>query len=142
MDAKKLKDGVSVKEIESFAKKHRFALFFSLALLLSCLFNFVFFVGWSMVFGAAGGILGALFPQRIQGIFQGASCFFRKQEDLTQLVLTIVGLILAVFLPVLTFLVLGAAGGKYFQSLACCCGHEKKEADIEVAETEETEDKE
>ncbi len=142
MDAKKLKDGVSVKELESFAKKHRFELFFCLALLLSCLFNFVFFVGWSMVFGAAGGILGALFPKKIQGIFQGASCFFRKQEDLTQLVLTVVGLILAVFLPILTFFVLGAAGGKYLQALACCGGDDKSKEDIEIAQTEEPEDKE
>ena len=139
MDAKKLKEGVSVKEIEGFAKKHRFALFFCLALLLSCLFNFVFFVGWSMVFGAAGGILGALFPQKIQKIFQGASCFFRKQEDLTQLVLTIVCLVLAIFLPILTFLTLGAAGGKYLQGLACCCEADKNKEDIEVVQDEEKE---
>jgi len=139
MDEKKTKDGVSIKEIESFAKKHRFELFFSLALLLSCLFNFVFFVGWSMMFGAAGGILGALFPHKIQKIFQSASCFFRKQEEITQLVLTIVGLILAIFLPILTFLVLGAAGGKHLQHLGCCCGADKHHEDIEIVEEDHKE---
>ncbi len=138
MDAKKIKDGVSVKEIEGFAKKHRFVLFFCLALLLSCLFNFVFFVGWSMVFGAIGGILGALFPKKIESIFQGSSSFFAKQEEVTQLILSIAGLILAIFLPILTFLVLGAAGGKHLQSLAECYSTNKKE-DIEVVEKEDSE---
>ena len=136
MDTKKMKDGVSVKEIEGFAKKNRFELFFCLALLLSCLFNFVFFTGWSMLFSAAGGILGVLFPKNIEKIFQGASCFFRKQEDLTQLILTIAGLILAIFLPILTFLALGGAGGKYLQGLGCCCGVDKGKQDIEVVEDE------
>jgi hypothetical protein len=136
MDAKKIKDGVSVKEIEGFAKKHRFELFFCLALLLSCLFNFVFFAGWSFVFAAAGGILGALFPEKVQKIFKISSCFFRKQEDLTQLILTIVGLILSIFLPILTFFILGAAGGKHLQTLSCCCEGDKDSEDIEVVEEE------
>ena len=136
MDTKKMKDGVSIKEIEGFAKKNRFELFFCLALLLSCLFNFVFFTGWSMLIAAAGGILGVLFPKNIQKILQGASCFFRKQEDITQLILTIAGLVLAIFLPILTFFVLGGAGGKYLQSLGCCCGADKKEQEIEIVEEE------
>ena len=118
MDTKKIKEGISVKEIEGFAKKHRFVLFFALALLLSCLFSFVFFKGWTMLAAAAGGILGALFPQKFASSFQKIGSFFRKQEEVTQLILLVVGLGLAIFLPILTFFILGGAGGKYFHGLS------------------------
>jgi uncharacterized membrane protein len=42
--------------------------------------------------------------------------FCEKQENVTQLILGCVGLILAIFLPLLIFLALGLAGGKLLGS--------------------------
>lgn len=117
MDEKKPKTGVSVKEIETFTKKHRFEVFFCLSLILSCFFSFVFFDGWAIVTAAIGGILGVLFSTKVAELMQRFALFFHKQEDLTQLILGIAGLVLSVFLPILTFLVIGASGGIYLQQL-------------------------
>lgn len=114
MDGKKIKDGLSVKEIEAFTKKHRFEVFFGLMILLSALFSFVFFTGLSAPLAAIGGILGVAFPLKIEAIFKKASSFFGKQEDTTQLILGIGGLVLSVFLPGLIFLILGCCGGRSF----------------------------
>lgn len=118
MDEQKQKTGVSVKEIETFTKKHRFEVFFCLSLILSCFFSFVFFDGWSTVLAAAGGILGIIFPVKIAGFIKRFALFFHKQEDLTQLILGIAGLVLSVFLPILTFFILGVCGGIYLEQLA------------------------
>jgi hypothetical protein len=107
------KEGVSVKEIENFAKKHRFELFVCLSFLLACFFSFVFFSAWSIILAAAGGVIGVLLPSKVDGILQKVRNFCGKQENTTQLVLGIVALILSIFLPPLTFFVLGASGGRH-----------------------------
>lgn len=118
MNEKKYKEGVSVKELESFAKKHRFEVFFCLAFLLSCFFSFVFFSGWSVILMAIGGILGVVFPAQTDGILKRCSLFFHKQEDLTQLILGVAGLVIAIFLPLIIFFALGACGGKQINILS------------------------
>ena len=111
------KDGVSVKEIENFAKNNRFKLFLCLSFLLACFFSFVFFTAWSIILAAGGGIVGVLLPSKVALFTKKARDFCEKQEATTQLVLGCVGLILSIFLPLLTFLILGAAGGKYLEGL-------------------------
>ncbi len=118
MDEKKPKKGVSFKEIETFTKKHSFEVFFCLSLILSCFFSFVFFSGWGTVATAVGGILGIIFPTKISEFIQRFALFFHKQEELTKLILYIAGLVLSLFLPILTFLVIGACGGKYLHQLS------------------------
>ncbi len=111
------KDGFSVQELENFAKNNRFKLFVCLSLLLACFFSFVFFSFWNVIFIAAGGILGTLFPSKIESLFHKITEFCTKQENATQIVLGSVSLIVAIFLPPLTLLALGLAGGKYLESL-------------------------
>jgi uncharacterized membrane protein len=118
MNANKPKEGVTVKEIESYAKKHRFEVFFCLAFLLACFFSFVFFSSWSIIFAAVGGIIGVLIPAKVESFSRRAVLFFIKQENTTQLILGVVGLILSIFLPILTFFVLGLGGGRFLQHLA------------------------
>lgn len=110
------KEGISVKEIENFAKNNRFKLFLCLAFLLACFFSFVFFSKWSLILAAVGGILGVLMPSKVEGLVEKIRFFCEKQENVTQLILGCVGLILSIFLPFLTFLALGAAGGKLLGS--------------------------
>ena len=112
----KLKDGVSVKEIEGFAKKHRFEVFFCLMFVLACFFSFVFFgTGWSVVFGVIGGIIGSIFPSRVERFAKWLFGFIAKQEKVTQMVLGGVILIIAVFLPFVIFFLMGLHGGKDMQ---------------------------
>lgn len=113
MDEKKPREGVSVREIESFAKKHRFEVFFCLLFILSCFFTFVMWgPGWSIICASVGAILGVLFGGKITHLCKMIFHFIFKQETTTQLVLMIVTLILAIFIPPLFFLILGLHGGK------------------------------
>ena len=113
MDPNKLKEGVSVKEIEAFAKKHRFEVFFCLAFIFACFFSFVFFgPGWSIFLAGIGGILGVIMPARIELLTKKISHFIFKQEKTTQIVLGVVGLVISIILPPIIFLLLGLHGGK------------------------------
>lgn len=119
MDENKSKEGVSVKEIETFAKKHRFEFFFCLAFALAFLFALIMYSsGWSIAASALGGILGVLFSGKVSHFSKAAFHFLFKQEKTTQFVLAIVLLILAIFLPPLIFLILGLHGGKDIYHLA------------------------
>ncbi|MBS0604738.1 MAG: hypothetical protein JSS60_06850 [Verrucomicrobia bacterium] len=113
MDGNKSKEGVSVKEIEEFTKKHRFEVFFCLAFVLACFFTFVMWgPGWSVVAAAVGAILGILLSGKVTHFSKMVFQFIFKHEQTTQLVLGIVFLILAIFIPPLYFLLLGLHGGK------------------------------
>jgi hypothetical protein len=113
MDGDKSKEGVSVKEIEAFAKKHRFEVFFCLAFVLACFFTFVLWgPGWSIIAAAVGAIIGILLVGKVAHLSKMIFSFIFKQEPTVQLVLGIVSLILAIFLPPLYFLLLGLHGGK------------------------------
>ncbi|MBI2810775.1 MAG: hypothetical protein HYX67_08115 [Candidatus Melainabacteria bacterium] len=113
MDGNKPKEGMSVREIENFAKKHRFEVFFCLAFVLACFFTFVMWgPGWSVIAASIGAIIGVLLAGNVTHFSKKVFQFIFKQEQTTQLVLGIVALILAIFLPPLYFLLLGLHGGK------------------------------
>lgn len=119
MNEDKSKEGVSVKEIEAFAKKHRFEVFFCLAFVLACFFTFVLWgPGWSIVAASIGAIIGVLLAGKLANFSKTIFSFVFKQEPTVQLVLGIVGLILAIFIPPLYFLLLGLHGGKDMQQWA------------------------
>lgn len=114
------KEGVSVKEIEEFAKKHRFELFFCLMFLLACIFGIIgaFRPGWSILLAMAGGILGVLLPAKIDQILRKAFQVVFKQDKTIQLVFGIVALILSCVIPFIVFLLLGIAGGRAIHQMA------------------------
>ncbi len=113
MDTNEPKKGVSVKEIEEFAKKHRFEVFFCLAFIFACFFSFVFFgPGWGIFLASIGGILGVIMPARIEVFTAKISHFIFKQEKTTQIVLGVVALVLSILVPPLIFFLLGLHGGK------------------------------
>ncbi|NNM43974.1 MAG: hypothetical protein HKM07_06490 [Chlamydiae bacterium] len=112
MDKKKLTEGVSVKELEHFAKQYRIEVVYCLALVLACFFSFFMFgPGWSIFFASVGGILGLTLTKKIESVFKFAAHFILKQETMTQLILATVFLLLAIFVPPLIFLKLGLHGG-------------------------------
>lgn len=119
MDKNKLKEGVSVKEIEEFTKKHRFEVLFCLAFILACLFTFVMWgPGWSVVGATIGAVIGILAENQVSQFSKSVFKFLFKQEKMTQLVLGIVFLVLAIFLPPVYFLLLGLHGGKDLHHVA------------------------
>ncbi len=116
---KEKKPGVSVHEIESFTKKNRMEIFHTIIFILSAIFTFwIFNVAWSIFAAAIGGIVGVWFSRKVEGLSQKVVRFIFKQETITQVVLGVVGWILAIFIPPLIFFYLGIMGGKscYFQS--------------------------
>jgi hypothetical protein len=115
----KSKEGISVKELEGFAKKYRFEVFFCLLFVFTCFFSFVFFgAGWAVILGSIGGIIGTLIPVKIESFVKSMFRFVFKQETTTQLILGAVALIVAIFLPPLIFLLMGLNAGKHMHQLA------------------------
>jgi hypothetical protein len=113
MEPNKTKEGVSVKEIETFARKHCCEVFLCLSFIFACVFSFVFFGSALAMIGATvGGLVGVLMAGKVEFFFKKALQFVFKQEKTIQILLGVVGLILSIFLPPLIFLSLGMYGGK------------------------------
>jgi hypothetical protein len=114
MDDNKMKQGMSVKEIENFARQHRFEVFFCLLFGFACLFSFMNFLapGWSIFFAAAGAILSVVLPGKVEMILRKLMKFVFGQDTKMLLVFGVFALVLAVFLPWLVFALLGLFGGK------------------------------
>lgn len=108
------KEGVSVKEIEEFAKKHRFEVFFCLMFLLACIFGTfgMFRPGLSILLGMVGAVLGVIMPMKMEQMLRSAFHFVFKQEKVMLIVLGIVALLISIILPFIIFLVVGVAGGR------------------------------
>ena len=114
------KKGVSVKEIEEFTKKHRYEVFFCALFVLTCIFSLVGHFGgkWSIFFGMGGAILGVIFPSKTESLMKMVFKFIFSQEKTIQIVLAVVALIVAIFLPFIIFLALGLIGGRVMNIIA------------------------
>lgn len=113
MNGDKPKEGMTVREIETFAKKHRFEVFFVIAFILACFFSFVMFgPGWAIIAATIGTLIGVLLSGKVMYMHKRILHFVFKQELTTQIVIAIVCFILAIFIPPLFFLILGLHGGK------------------------------
>lgn len=119
MDGNK-KEGVSVKEIEEFAKKHRFEVFFCLMFLLAAIFSLVgmFSACWSILLAMAGGILGVIFPAKMEPLLKKVMQFAFKQDKTIQIILGVVALLLACVFPFIIFLMVGMTGGRAIHQMA------------------------
>lgn len=112
MDEKK-KEGMSVRELEGYAKKHRFEIFFCLLFVFASLFTLVFWGAvFSIFFTGIGGIIGALFPIRVEMMASKALRFFNNEKPATQNIVMIAFLLVAIFLAPLVFLIVGLHAGK------------------------------
>lgn len=114
MDEKK-KEGLSIKEIEGYAKRHRFEIFYCLLFVFASLFTLVFWgAALSILLTGLGGILGVLFPHKVDMFAKKMFSFVFKQEKITQLVIGIAALIIAIFVAPLIFFVIGLHAGHCF----------------------------
>ena len=109
------KEGMSVKELEEFAKKHRLEVFFCLLLLLSCVFGvwgFVLKSGWNILGLTVGGIVSIFMYDKVDSLLKKILSFAFKQDSTIQIVFAIASFVIAVFLPIFIFLLVGMFGGK------------------------------
>ena len=125
---KKFKEGISVEELENFGKKYRRQIFLVLYFLLATLFTFIFFgAAWSVFLSGIGSILAVLLPNKIHKMRQMACQFLDKQENTTQLVLGIAGVLFSLFLPPLVFFFIGLFGGLGIQKRSNAQGRNQRD---------------
>lgn len=119
MDEEKKKEGVTVKEIEGYAKRHRFEIFFCILFVLASLFTLVFWGPTLSIFLAGiGAILSVFLPGKVDHFARMMATKVLQKEATTQLIVGIVALIVAIFLAPLVFLWLGLHGGNSVIRLA------------------------
>lgn len=115
----KKKEGVSVKELEGYAKKHRFEIFFCLLFILASLFTLVFWGPTLSIFLAGiGGIVSVFMANQIEGLQKKMATALFTKEGTTQLIVGIAALIVAIFLAPIIFLAIGLHAGKSMLHLA------------------------
>ena len=132
----KIKEGVSVKELESFARKYLTEVFLIVAILIATLSSvFDFFTGprWSLIFAGIGCIISIAFPTQILKFEKPLFRFLKRQDNTTQIIAGVVRIIFSIFIPFIIFLEMGILAGLAFHFIPKQCLHneckpeEKKE---------------
>jgi hypothetical protein len=110
----KLKEGVSVEELESFARKHTTELFSVLALIIGAASSALdFFTGPKLTIFllAVGAIAAILFPVGAEKGLKQLYSYTIKQEKSTQLIIGAVKIVIALFIPFVLFGIVGLLAG-------------------------------
>lgn len=116
---KEPKEGLSIKELEGFTKKHRLEVFFCLLFFLAGLFSLILWSpSWSIILGAIGAIIGALLPAKMQQFGRSLWQFVFRQDRTTQIIMAAIALVIAIFISPLIFLFIGLHGGKSMHTAA------------------------
>ncbi len=110
----KIKDGVSVQEVEDFARKHTTEVFTVLAILVASVSSmYDFFTGpkLTILLVAVGIILGIFFPAPVEKGLKQFFSFTNKQEKMTQLIIGCVKIVVGLFIPFILFGAIGLLAG-------------------------------
>lgn len=110
----KIKEGVSVQEMEDFARKYTVEVFTVLAIVIGAISSmYDFFTGpkLTIAFVAIGVILGVFFPAPVEKGLKQFYSFSYKQEKMTQLILGCVKIVVGLFIPFVLFGALGLLAG-------------------------------
>ena len=110
----KFKEGVSVQEMEDFARKYTMEVFTVLAIVIGSISSmYDFFTGpkLTIAFVAIGIILGIFFPAPVEKGLKQFYSFSYKQEKMTQMILGIVKIVVAIFIPFILFGGVGLLAG-------------------------------
>lgn len=110
----KLKEGVSVQELENFARKHTSELLSVLATLIAAFSSaYDFFTGprLTILFLAVGVVVAIIFPTPIERSLKQLYQFTFKQEKTTELIIGGVKILIAVFIPFIYFGLVGLLAG-------------------------------
>jgi len=110
----KLKEGVSVQEIEGFASKHTTEVFCVLALVIGAISSaFDFFTGpkLTILFFTLGTLAAIFFPTPTEKGLKKLYSFVYKQEKMTEILLGVVKIVIAIFVPFIYFGLFGLLAG-------------------------------
>ena len=110
----KIKEGVSVQEVEEFAQKYTTEVFTVLAVIVASVSSmYDFFTGSKMtiLFAAIGLISGIFFPAPVEKGLKQFYSFSAKQEKMTQMILGIVKIVVGLFIPFILFGFVGLLAG-------------------------------
>lgn len=116
--SEKLKEGVSVKEIEDFARQHSIEVFSVLAIIIatitSCWDFFLSGPKSTLFFTALGALIAILFPIPVERALKQLYSFCFKQEKSTQMILGAVKIVIAIFIPFAIFAIVGLLAGSSY----------------------------
>jgi len=115
----KIKEGVSVEEIEKFARKYTNEVFLILAIIIATISSiFGFFEGpiWSLIFAGLLAIIGIALPTHVGKFLKKLLKFQATSPKTTIIIIGIVRIILAVFLPLVLFAEIGLLAGYSFHT--------------------------
>jgi len=110
----KLKEGVSVHEIEGFASKHTTEVFSVLAMIIGAISSsYDFFTGprLTILFLTLGALVAVIFPAPVEKGLKQLYNFTFKQEKMTEIILGAVKIVIAIFIPFIYFGLLGLLAG-------------------------------
>lgn len=110
----KSKMGVSVEEIEVFTRKYVVEVFSIITIIIATISSaWDFFTGPKLSLFFAGGamILAIIFPKYIDNVLGKYFSFLRKQERMSQIIIGIVSIIIAIFIPFIIFMKIGFLAG-------------------------------
>ena len=110
----KLKDGVSVQELEGFASRHTTEVFSILALIIGAISSsFDFFTGpkLTIFFLTIGALVAIFFPAPVEKGLKQLYSFTFKQEKMTEIIFGAVKIVIAIFIPFLYFGLIGLLAG-------------------------------
>lgn len=110
----KLKEGVSIHEIEHFARTYSMEVFTVAALVIGAISSsWNFFTGpkLTIFLFTLGAVLGIFFPNPVERGLKQLYSFAYKQEKTTQIIFGAVKIIVAIFIPFVLFGVFGLLAG-------------------------------
>jgi len=115
--SEKLKEGVSVKEIEEFARHHTVEVFSVLAIIIATITSsWDYFTGprLSLFFAALGTVVTILFPVPIERGLKQLYSYALKQEKSTQIIIGATKIVVAIFIPFILFGIVGLLAGSSY----------------------------
>lgn len=115
----KLKEGVSVHEIEKYANKYMFEIFMIAALIIAMISSiFDFFIGsnWGIFLLTIGILIGFCLTNQVDPLLSRALKFMHNKEKSTLIMIGIVRIIVAIFLPAILWGVIGVFSGSSWRA--------------------------
>ena len=113
----KIKEGVSVHEIETFARKYTVESFIILAIIIASIsgsLGFFYHAGWCVALAGLGAVVSIAFPEKIVKFEGFLFKFLKRQEKVAQIAIGLVQIVVALFIPFRGFAQLGLLAGITF----------------------------
>lgn len=115
----KIKGGVSMQEIESYAKKYSTEVFMIIAIIIaviSSVFDFFIGSGWGIFLAGLGALFGLLLPKQTNSVLDKMFEFSSKPDKSMQIMIGVIRIVVAIFVPAIIFGIFGLVAGATFEA--------------------------